>query len=473
MKLNEIEIKHFRCFKDYPKLSLAPGITIFIGKNGAGKTNLLDAISKGMTFIFSKAIKSIPNELRKDLDIVFSNFKPMDAPRDFKNNKRNYPIEISYKGQWQGKDSDWSLFQTSGNTPIKSELYKDAYTIAQNNYRDINIYPLFIHFSASYPHKKKSVTKEASEVLKLNELPPRGFGYYDWDDENHSLDVWERSFINTAQKLEREHLEFFKKKDIDKNWDNNNEQLRKLTNSSKQQVINFVNDCIKRFTAPLKYSKNLDNNLSELENYDFMVNELKLDYNTEEDYFIVFKFNNNTTRLFSELPQGYFRLFSIVFEIAYRSFILNRGDEPEGVVFIDEVELHLHPSLAQEVAVRFQKTFPKIQFIMTTHSPLVISNVRTEGGHNKIVKLLSTTEGFKHEQVENIFGSNYTTSLQEIMDSKYRDATIDKLLNSYVSLKSRGNEERAAMFLKKLTDLVGKDNSIIAKEIEKKLKANK
>lgn len=52
MILKKITIENFRCFKNY-EVDLTPGITCFIGKNGAGKTSLLNAIRYGLSVFFS------------------------------------------------------------------------------------------------------------------------------------------------------------------------------------------------------------------------------------------------------------------------------------------------------------------------------------------------------------------------------------------------------------------------------------
>lgn len=51
MILKKITIENFRCFKNY-EVDLTPGITVFIGKNGAGKTSLLNAIRYGLSVFF-------------------------------------------------------------------------------------------------------------------------------------------------------------------------------------------------------------------------------------------------------------------------------------------------------------------------------------------------------------------------------------------------------------------------------------
>jgi len=47
-----------------------------------------------------------------------------------------------------------------------------------------------------------------------------------------------------------------------------------------------------------------------------------------------------------------------------------------GVVFIDEIELHLHPKWQLEIAEKLRATFPNIQFIVTTHSPFILQTTR-------------------------------------------------------------------------------------------------
>lgn len=53
-------------------------------------------------------------------------------------------------------------------------------------------------------------------------------------------------------------------------------------------------------------------------------------------------------------------------------------DSTPGIVLIDEVDLHLHPSWQQQIVPLLRKTFPLVQFILTTHSPQVISTVEAQ-----------------------------------------------------------------------------------------------
>ena len=86
----------------------------------------------------------------------------------------------------------------------------------------------------------------------------------------------------------------------------------------------------------------------------------------------------------SMLSDGVRAMVSLVADMAWRCAKLNPqmgGDaqqQTEGVVFIDEVDLHLHPRWQQTVIGSLREAFPKVQFIVTTHSPQVLSTVKSE-----------------------------------------------------------------------------------------------
>jgi predicted ATP-binding protein involved in virulence len=84
------------------------------------------------------------------------------------------------------------------------------------------------------------------------------------------------------------------------------------------------------------------------------------------------------TLAFSQFSTGERTLVALVADIARRMAIARPGRpalEQEAFVLIDEVELHLHPKWQAELPGRLRKTFPNVQFILATHSPLVLSQV--------------------------------------------------------------------------------------------------
>lgn len=110
----------------------------------------------------------------------------------------------------------------------------------------------------------------------------------------------------------------------------------------------------------------------------------------------------------SLLSDGVRAMVSLVSDLAWRCAKLNphlginAPLETPGLVLIDEVDMHLHPDWQQTVLTSLQAAFPKVQFIVTTHSPQVISTVRTESirilgqnveGHEIAAMPLASTYG--------------------------------------------------------------------------------
>lgn len=81
------------------------------------------------------------------------------------------------------------------------------------------------------------------------------------------------------------------------------------------------------------------------------------------------------------LSDGIRNMIGMVADIAFRAVKLNpqlgakAALETPGVVMIDEVDMHLHPSWQQIVLQNLNLAFPNLQFIVTSHSPQVLSSV--------------------------------------------------------------------------------------------------
>lgn len=84
---------------------------------------------------------------------------------------------------------------------------------------------------------------------------------------------------------------------------------------------------------------------------------------------------------FSLLSDGYRNMIGMVADIAYRCIRLNPHlgaeaiKEAEGVILIDEIDLHLHPNWQRSVVGDLKRIFPKLQFVATTHSPFIVQSL--------------------------------------------------------------------------------------------------
>ena len=128
-------------------------------------------------------------------------------------------------------------------------------------------------------------------------------------------------------------------------------------------------------------------------------------------------------------------------------------------MIIDEIELHLHPSIAQEILNALKQTYPKIQFIVSTHSPLVITDFK-QNDSNFIYKLYSEDGDYKNERIENIYGLDYNSGLREWMDAPYRQFRIEELKKAYEYWKNAGNVEKMQVLKEKIKEEAGENSQI-------------
>ena len=108
--------------------------------------------------------------------------------------------------------------------------------------------------------------------------------------------------------------------------------------------------------------------------------ELRFDAKLGE---VVLRFKNGDQQPFMNLSDGQRSMLAVVGDIAQKAATLNPHlgsnvlQETEGVVLIDELDLHLHPTWQRHVIEDLRTTFPRLQFICTTHSPFLIQSLRS------------------------------------------------------------------------------------------------
>lgn len=82
------------------------------------------------------------------------------------------------------------------------------------------------------------------------------------------------------------------------------------------------------------------------------------------------------------LSDGFQTMIGLIADLAWRCATLNPflgegvTQETEGVVLIDEIDLHLHPNWQRRVVDDLRRCFPKVQFFLTTHSPFIVQSLR-------------------------------------------------------------------------------------------------
>lgn len=174
-------------------------------------------------------------------------------------------------------------------------------------------------------------------------------------------------------------------------------------------------------------------------------------YSVMKDATIGEQVNSEKTgkQLFLEqLSDGERGLIALVFDLTRRLAIANPdSDDPiaEGValVLIDEIELHLHPKWQRDVLQRLCDIFKACQFVVTTHSPLVLGEVPA-----RCVRFLELEDGKVGVTVPTeAYGMDANRILQEFMGAPARNRKVDDELKALFELidQERFDEARAAI----------------------------
>ena len=136
-----------------------------------------------------------------------------------------------------------------------------------------------------------------------------------------------------------------------------------------------------------------------------------------------------------QLSDGERGLLALVFDLTRRLAIANpKSDNPiaEGValVLIDEIELHLHPKWQRDVLGRLRSVFQNCQFVVTTHSPLVLGEVEA-----RCVRFLEFQDGkVVATTPTEAYGMDANRILQELMGAPVRNKQMETELHALFEL---------------------------------------
>ena len=427
MYLKKLHISNFRCFRDYT-IEFAPGVTVLFGKNGSGKSTLIHAIHKALSFAFkndkveegeltlSSGFPSLrPNQYRKKEDIV----------RDEKSGLSLPYICIHAEADFLETTLDWDMYALTSTFALQPSKYKTAYKLLMSRIKETGTFPVFAYFSDSFPH----ISTKASTLSKT-QLSLRNLGYLGWDDETAYSDlwitrltkiwtIWNRAKMNVMQ----EESALAKCEKLKASGDINENEYREDVDLHRARLENALKDFNKYNPEISSIRECLVNFSKKLPGID--VQNVFVSVYEEDGLCLETKDGQNPP--FEKLPAGYKRIFYMALDIAYRSYILNGTTDSEGIVVIDEIDLHLHPALEQVILQCFQETFPNIQFIVSTHSPLVLTDIDTVTGRNKVMRMTPACDA--PEEWRNIHGIDYNQMLEENMDVSKRKPEIQELFD--------------------------------------------
>lgn len=161
----------------------------------------------------------------------------------------------------------------------------------------------------------------------------------------------------------------------------------------------------------------------------------------------------------AQLSQGEKSIMALVGDIARRLAMMNQSMENplhgDGIVLIDEVDLHLHPKWQRSLIRQLSETFPNCQFVLTTHSPLVISDAK-----EVLVYVLNNGELHEHN---GLYGLDANQILLEVMDTDIRNSDVQKRLNRLLKEVQDGNLDKAKLLFAELSSELPEGHIELAK----------
>lgn len=409
MLLKSVVLHNFRCFADL-KVNFNNRLTVIVGSNGAGKSTVLEAATIAAGTLTS-AMDGLTNYGIRKND---AHYKCFDLGSNV-DVQPQFPVEITASGKVDGKEITWSRSLNSAKGRCGLASAKEVTAIAAN-----------------FQERMRSGDREL--ILPIISYYGTGRLWVQYREKKN--DTFEKNnrcngYIDTLDGAANDKLmmRWFQKMTIQQYQRNQNIPEFTAVRLAMEQVFTAITGF-----SDVKVQFNLDTNEIDILYYDQ---------------------NNEHVRMpVSQLSDGYKCTISLIADIAYRMAILNPQlldkvlVETEGVVLIDEIDLHLHPSWQKRILRDLMEIFPKVQFVVSTHAPEVINSVKRDS----IVILKNNTAVCASDET---YGKDANTILREVMGVSTRPEAIKMLFEQFYDLLDKGDWNRAEEVIEKLELEIG------------------
>ncbi len=127
----------------------------------------------------------------------------------------------------------------------------------------------------------------------------------------------------------------------------------------------------------------------------------------------------------------------------------------EGIVLIDEIELHMHPSWQRKILGVLKKTFPNIQFIVTTHSPVILSEANED---YNVFFMKREDDEIEVKQVQQMNGYDTNAVLEQFMGTHSVNQETEKFIESIYEAIEQGKYFVAEKKIDKLAEMTSENH---------------
>lgn len=436
MYIKELTLKNFRSFSEVSipfvdeKHSDQPSKTVvFIGNNGAGKTAILDALKINLSWLVARINRDKGRGIEiADTDIQNGQtFATIETQLDYDNARYNWQLAKTLKGRI--KTTGVNLSDTSKLAYVfRKQLTEDA--------SNANL-PLIVY----YPVERtvldiplKLVTRHNFEQLDGYENALQGVDFrrfFEWfrDREDNEFEL-------KLQEIKPHVEQFILHKQLGEMGEDFISFTNRIILSAQDHQLKAVRTAIKTFMTDF-------DNLR-------ILRKPRLQMLVEK--------NGNTLDV-AQLSQGEKSMMALVGDIARRLAMMNPALENPlegfGIVMIDEIDLHLHPNWQRAIVGNLNRTFPNCQFVLTTHSPIVISE-----SPNLLCYSLNNGE---LQKLDNLYGMDVNQVLLQDMDAGIRNAEIQQAFDDLRDTLQEGRLSDAKGLLDELEQKIAIDNLELSK----------
>ena len=407
MIMRRIKLCNYRCFEELD-LDLAPRINLLIGDNASGKTSILYAIRTALSAFFL----GYSDENTCFLGLSKRDFRIVESDTSLQNER---PVSVSFEvdAYENSIDAELALLSSKGRTRITgAKKYKEYSRSIFNSLFDkekniqVKALPLFAYFSTEDIHSNSRQVR--NRLLSYKHKP--SLGYYECLEGNGLFNIWQKRMLILAEK-----------------------------DSTHPELVSVI--------ETVKYALGQDGcNI---------IRDIAVRPQKGEIYYCLSDGREVEANMLSD---GYRRIIHIVTEIAFRCLLLNRGvfgdkscTETRGTVLIDEIDWHLHPTLQSCIVGVLSRAFPNIQFIVTTHAPMVMGSVKQED-NNRIYKMSYKPDSGYRQTMHAIYGMDASTIIETILEHDSRNSEVKRMLDDLFEQIDRDEYQKANESLKTLKD---------------------
>jgi predicted ATP-binding protein involved in virulence len=451
MKVKRLKINSFRGIGDLTLDFEESQLSVLIGVNGVGKSSILDCLAI--------LLSQFTGRIQESLDSMRS-LSEQDISNGCKETQNEITISLD-----DTKEIIWSLGKTrEDNVPTKS-------------IGEIRLEAIKSLLSDTGEQRLQSLSKRNTDLTKALQAVSAALQLIETDDSNSVLEGLEAAVDNVNSQLQADKQASIplavyypvNRAVLDMPLESSETYMFKQINAYEQALTGGRLD-FKGFFEWFRNREDLENELRR-DNPDYRDNQLEATRRaiaSLQPHFSDLRVERSPLRMtvkkqgqelvVNQLSDGEKCLLALVGDLARRLAIANPSlSDPlsgNGIILIDEIELHLHPKWQRQIIPALVKTFPNCQFIITTHSPQVVSDVRPDN----IYILEVTPNGMVANHPENSFGRDSNVILEDLMGVPERPQPIKDGLRDLFRFIEQGDIGKAKQLRHDLAIDIGEDD---------------